>query len=575
MVDRYRARGRLGARPARVDGRPGRRATSAGVTKAIESGELQALGVNTIWLTPLYANPDGQWPGPRRPRVHARTTATGPPSRARSRRRWPQRGRRRRARRRGARARHPRPLRRRARTTCTRSTRTGSRTRSERLVPGRRRLVRLRRRQLLLGHRRDGVLVHVVPAEPRLDERRRRRHRRRATSCWWLERFDGDGVRIDAVPMMPRAAVAPHRLGGARRRSTTRRTARYVLGENYTGQGGWPSAAVLPRAAGARRRVPLPAHVGAARRARRRHASRWSTSTRPSARASRRGRAPARSWGSSSTTTTRRASRRVAAGDDDGDTWTPAPQSTDPARVRAHAARARRALHAAGGAGPLLRRRGGARGQVRPRLAPRHAGRERPRRAADADARRGADARARRARARTRCGAGRTARCTWIAERLVFAREPPGADTAIVDLQRVADGLPVRAASRDSRRARGSTSCPGAYESLSSELTTLPAAPLSMALYVPASSPCAPGDGTHDVEDPARARVRARRCLAGARPGGVRERQGARRSTTASRPTRRSSTPGNGGNAPYGGDGGGGGTTTDPGGGPARRARTR
>ena len=23
---------------------------------------------------------------------------------------------------------------------------------------------------------------------------------------WWLDRFDGDGLRIDAVPMMPRAA---------------------------------------------------------------------------------------------------------------------------------------------------------------------------------------------------------------------------------------------------------------------------------------------------------------------------------------------------------------------------------
>ena len=25
--------------------------------------------------------------------------------------------------------------------------------------------------------------------------------------AWWIDRFDGDGLRIDAVPMMPRAAT--------------------------------------------------------------------------------------------------------------------------------------------------------------------------------------------------------------------------------------------------------------------------------------------------------------------------------------------------------------------------------
>lgn len=76
------------------------------------------------------------------------------------------------------------------------------------------------------------------------------------------------------------------------------------------------------------------------------------------------------------------------------------------------------------------------------------------------------------------------------AERLVFARELPGAETAIVDLQRspVADlsaPLPGIDAGNWTDVLSGRT------ESLRPELTTLPAAPLSMALYVPASSPCA------------------------------------------------------------------------------------
>ncbi|MFI5298142.1 MAG: alpha-amylase family glycosyl hydrolase [Polyangiales bacterium] len=56
---------------------------------------------------------------------------------------------------------------------------------------------------------------------------------------WWLDRFDGDGVRIDAVPMMQRSAA---------RRITEAFRARYdggahktlVLGENYVDEDGYP-----------------------------------------------------------------------------------------------------------------------------------------------------------------------------------------------------------------------------------------------------------------------------------------------------------------------------------------------
>jgi glycosidase len=56
--------------------------------------------------------------------------------------------------------------------------------------------------------------------------------------AWWIERFDGDGVRIDAVPLMPRAAI---------RRIAYRVRSRFdhpgnrtlVLGEIFTGSEGY------------------------------------------------------------------------------------------------------------------------------------------------------------------------------------------------------------------------------------------------------------------------------------------------------------------------------------------------
>jgi glycosidase len=62
MVDRYR--GPNGA-PLLQPSVPSARAggTVSGVTAAIESGQLAALGVNALWITPLYANPDGFFPG--------------------------------------------------------------------------------------------------------------------------------------------------------------------------------------------------------------------------------------------------------------------------------------------------------------------------------------------------------------------------------------------------------------------------------------------------------------------------------------------------------------------------------
>jgi len=57
---------------------------------------------------------------------------------------------------------------------------------------------------------------------------------------WWFDRWDADGIRIDAVPMMPRAAT--RRIATmARRRYAHPGHPLYVLGENFTGPGGYQS----------------------------------------------------------------------------------------------------------------------------------------------------------------------------------------------------------------------------------------------------------------------------------------------------------------------------------------------
>ncbi len=55
---------------------------------------------------------------------------------------------------------------------------------------------------------------------------------------YWMDRFDGDGLRIDAVPMMPRAA-ARRIAAGVRDRFDQGGHRSLVLGENFTGPGGY------------------------------------------------------------------------------------------------------------------------------------------------------------------------------------------------------------------------------------------------------------------------------------------------------------------------------------------------
>jgi len=146
--------------------------------------------------------------------------------------------------------------------------------------------------------------------------------------AWWIDHFDADGLRIDAVPMMPRAAT--RRIADAVRRRFDHPGQRsYLLGENFVGPGAydllryqlgpfgldgefdfptmWTMRSVIAQESGSM--SDLDANEKAAEAS-------WAGS----------GAIMARMIGNHDVTRF----SSVSAGDDAGDGWTPAPQSTDP-----------------------------------------------------------------------------------------------------------------------------------------------------------------------------------------------------------------------------------------------------
>jgi glycosidase len=234
IVDRYRdANGAPLAAPAVASERAG--GTVDGVRAAIESGELAALGVNALWLSPLYKNPDGDWPG-----LDGRMYSSYHGY-------WPI----------DSRALDPRVATEASLDALIASAHAhGMRVLFD-VVPNHVH----QQHPYVTQHAGDGwfddpggacicgvgacdwpshitdcwfapylpdlAWTHADVADQITSDVR-----------WWLDRFDGDGVRIDAVPMMPRAAV--RRIADAlRARYGHPSGSTFLLGENFVGADGF------------------------------------------------------------------------------------------------------------------------------------------------------------------------------------------------------------------------------------------------------------------------------------------------------------------------------------------------
>jgi glycosidase len=497
VVDRYRGDAGPLAQPELASARAG--GTIAGTRHAIESGEIEALGANAIWLSPLYKNPKGMFPG-KDGRQYSSYHGY-----------WPV---------------DPRGI----------ESLQGDEAEVDRLVRA--------------AHDRGlRVIFDVVPNHVHAEHPYARAHAGDAAwfnhpdamsatsasaSCvcgssgcdwathiqdcwfapylpdlewktdevaktvtsdvmWWLDRFDGDGLRIDAVPMMPRAAS--RRISAAvRGRYDHKGNRTLVLGENFTGPGGYDllKYALGPFGLDSEFHFPLM----------------WSLrqsiaqGTAPMTDVDAAVRAGEESWRGSGAVmglmignhdVSRFAS--VSAGDGDGDGWTPAVQSLDP-RVYEKQALALGLVFTLPGA-PVLYY-GDEVGL---------AGRQDPdaRRVMPGDAELMPEQKA----LRTRVAAyGKARGCIEAlrrgtyralfadAEQLVFAREIAGtssspASTAIVVVAR----QPFAALEAPLPGIEAGTWVDvlgGAEASLSPELTKLDLAPFSVRVYVPRASACAP-----------------------------------------------------------------------------------
>ncbi|MBX3190479.1 MAG: hypothetical protein KF819_25995 [Labilithrix sp.] len=228
FVDRFRGDAGPLATPPRPSDRAG--GTLAGVRQALESGEIEALGANTLWLSPLYENPEGDFPGND---GRAYTSYHGY---------WPIASR-------------------------ALDARVASEAELDRFMAvAHARGIRVLfdvvpnhvheqhpwvkqhpdwfKTDCLCGQGACDWAAHIrtcwfAPYLPDLDWTRSDVARAAtAEVMWWFERWGADGLRIDAVPMMPRAAT--RRIATAvRSRYGHEGNVPYILGENFTGPGGY------------------------------------------------------------------------------------------------------------------------------------------------------------------------------------------------------------------------------------------------------------------------------------------------------------------------------------------------
>ncbi|MEZ4259501.1 MAG: alpha-amylase family glycosyl hydrolase [Polyangiaceae bacterium] len=229
VVDRYRGADGPLAPPRTPSARAGGRLV--GVTRALESGEITALGANTIWLSPLYKNPEGEFAGkdgrlyssyhgywPVDPQAIDERFATPDELDA------------------FVRAAHDR----------------GVRVLFD-VVPNhvhdqhtylREHPEWFERRSCVCGVGSCDWATYIkdcwfAPYLPDLDWQDPAIARRVTQDLrWWMDRWDGDGLRIDAVPMVPRSATR-RILADVRARHAHPGSSPFVIGENFTGPGGY------------------------------------------------------------------------------------------------------------------------------------------------------------------------------------------------------------------------------------------------------------------------------------------------------------------------------------------------
>jgi glycosidase len=321
MVDRYRSEEGALAAPASPGGRAG--GTVDGVRAAVESGEIQALGVNTLWLSPLQTNPDGDFPGlDGRPYTGYHGY-------------WPSDAR------------------------STENQQATEQSLDALIAAAHARGIRVlfdvvphhvhQQHPYFMEHATDGWFLHpdgscvcgttcswatdlqdcaFATYLPTLDWTNPAVADQIASDIvWWQSRFDADGVRIDAVPMMPRSATR-RIVSAIRAQFDNPGHASFLLGENFTGDFNllryelgpfgldsefhfplmWSLRSVIAQETGAMSDLDATVQQGLVA---------WA------------GSGAVMSLLVGNHDVSRFSS--VSAGDDGGDTWTPAPQSTDPA----------------------------------------------------------------------------------------------------------------------------------------------------------------------------------------------------------------------------------------------------
>lgn len=231
VIDRFRGPDGPLAPPVTPSSRAG--GTLAGVRDALEKGEIEALGATAIWLSPLYTNPEGDFAN--KDGVHTSTSYHGY---------WPIDSR-------GIDARF-------ATEDELASFVTAAHQRGIRVLfdvvpnhvheqhPWTKSHAEWFKQDCVCGEGACDWGTHIktcwfAPYLPDLDWTNDAAAKAASEEVlWWFDRWDADGIRIDAVPMMPRAAT--RRIAtAARRRYEHPGNHLYVLGENFVGPGNYQS----------------------------------------------------------------------------------------------------------------------------------------------------------------------------------------------------------------------------------------------------------------------------------------------------------------------------------------------